>query len=79
MVSDELKKIYADAAEEGIYVKEFPAEEGFIAFAGKTKKLENAGFDKEKRKNMDHMMASIYMSMGGGDSREAAVNHAVKM
>ena len=79
MVSDQLKKIYADAAEAGVFIKEIPAEEGYMAFAGSIKKLENAGFNKEKRKNMDHMMCSLYMAFGGGETREQAVENAIQM
>jgi hypothetical protein len=79
-ITAELKKLYADAAQAGLFIKEFPAEDGkFMAFAGNIKRLENAKFTKEKRKNMDHMMASLHMTGGGGDSREEAVKNAIEM
>lgn len=79
-ISDKLKKLYADAAESRIFVKEFPAEgDQFMAFAGRIDKLENAGFSKEKRNNMDYMMCSLYMAAGGGSSREDAVEDAIHM
>jgi len=80
MVSTELKRLYADAHEEGIYVKEVPAEEGFMAFASSFRKLKNAGFDtKDKREGMDFLTASVWMAGAGGSTREEAVMAAVNM
>ena len=78
-ISDELKKLYATGAESGLVIKEFPASEGYVAFAARRDKLENAGFSKEKVKTMDFMMASLYMAAGAGDTREEAVKKAMDM
>lgn len=78
-VSDKLKKLYADAFEAGLFVKEFSAEEGSIAFAGSIRKLENAGYDKTKRASMDLIEASLYMAGEGGKTREEAVEKAIEM
>ncbi len=78
-VSEKLRKLYKDAQESNIVIKEFPADKGFIAFAGSRLKLENAGFDKETRKRMDFMQASLYMAGEAGDTREEAVEKAIDM
>lgn len=78
-ISEELRKLYGDAQESGLYIKEFPADKGFIAFVGSVWKLENAGFTKEKRANMDFMQASLYMAGHAGSTREEAVENAIEM
>lgn len=77
--SDELRKLYKDAQEFNIFVKEFPAQEGFMAFAGSLARLENTGFTKEARKKMDFMQASLFMTAGAGESREEAVQNAINL
>ncbi len=80
-ISKELKKLYADAFEEGIYIREFPmADNKKVAFAGSARKLKRAGFDtKEKVQKMDLVGCSLWMAAGGGDTREEAVAEAIDM
>lgn len=78
--SDELKELYADAFEKGFFVKEVPAEEGYVAFCGNVRKLINAGFKtKEQRKNMSLINCQFYMTPGGGETREEAVRSALEL
>lgn len=77
-VSDELNKLYADAFEKGLFVKEYPSKDGCIAFAGVKRKLHAAGFDtKEKLNSIDLVNANVFMAGAGGDTREEAVQEAI--
>jgi hypothetical protein len=79
-VSENLKKLYADASEQGLYVREFPSRDGPIAFVASKRKLANAGFDtEEKRKKMDLFSCNVWMIGGGGETREEAVQAAINM
>ncbi len=80
MVSEKLKELYAQAFQQGLYVKEFPSKDGAVAFCSSNQKLTQAGFDsKDKRKKMDLMSANLYMAAAGADTREEAVEQAIAM
>lgn len=78
-ISDEVRKLYADAFERGIYVREWPSEVGFMAFASSYDKLNKAGFrTKEAKSKMKLMDCNVFMAFGGGESREESIENAIE-
>jgi hypothetical protein len=81
-VSVRLKKIYRDAWDEGIFLREFRADKGFLAAAGSVKKLEK--LEKKTGKIIDLYDLALGYCMGlgalpgNGATREEACLNAIR-
>ena len=82
-VTDELRQIYKEAWEDGIWIKEFGGGEGCMAGAGDVADIER--LEKELGREIDvnddltlgDCVLNIPSLPGGGDTREEACRDAV--
>lgn len=80
--TDEIHTLYADAWEDGIWVKEWKGEVGFIAAAGSIYQLQRFEHEHPEVGDLDPQEFSISECMsisypGGGETREDAIRAAV--
>lgn len=80
-VTEELKRIYQQAYQEGYWIKEFGAEKGYLAAAGSIKQLEELEKKLGREIDVDKLELGDVITIstpGSGSSREEACLNALR-